>query len=97
MMYYSQAIQLWPWRTRLLKEATDYAATQGDIGFAGRISQLGVKEWPNDPDFRRSLAGISLDLGDTATAVTQIREGLRLAPDDKVLNAMKQALKGKGK
>lgn len=90
--HYSKAITLWPFRTRLLKEASGYAVSNGDLVFAKQIAEQGVRAWPLDPDFRRSVAGITLDLGDTAHAVVLIRQGLNVAPEDSVLRAMQRAL-----
>lgn len=92
LMSYSKSMQLWPYRTRLLKEAGDYAVQHGELPFARQVAEQGVRAWPRDPDFRRSLAGIALDLGDTATAVKQIDEGLRLLPRDSILRAMQTAV-----
>jgi hypothetical protein len=92
MEYYAHAMHLWPYRIRLIREATEYAVRNGDLMLAREFAQNGVTKWPKVAEFHRSLAGIALDLGDTATAVVQIREGLAISPDDKVLRSMNDAL-----
>jgi hypothetical protein len=92
MQSYDRALALWPYRIRLIREAADYAVKHDDLPHARRIAENGVHAWPKLAEFHRTLAGITLDLGDTATAVVQIREGLAISPDDKVLRDMKAAL-----
>jgi hypothetical protein len=90
--HYANAINLWPFRTRLLKQASGYAVNNGDLFFAKQIAEQGVRAWPRDPDFRRSVAGITLDLGDTAKAAVLVRQGLEITPGDSVLLAIDRAL-----
>jgi hypothetical protein len=63
-----------------------------DLQLARQINEQGIRSWPRDVDFRRSLAGVMLDTGDSARAALLVRQGLQLAPRDQVLNSMKAAL-----
>lgn len=89
---YGRTLEIWPWRARLLKEASSYAVVAGDLPFARRIAEHGMEAWPRDPAFPRTLAAIALDLGDTAGAGALIRQGLLLAPDDSILLRMQAEL-----
>ncbi|MEO5509971.1 MAG: hypothetical protein ABIS27_05020, partial [Longimicrobiales bacterium] len=89
---YAKTLRLWPYRSKLLKESSTYAIKMGDLPFARQINEQGVHTWPRDVDFRRSLAGVLIDLGDSAQAAIHVRQGLMIAPNDKVLNSMNAAL-----
>jgi predicted Zn-dependent protease len=90
--HYDTAVSLWPHRRNLLLEAAGYAATNGELGRAAGLVTLAVRQWPDDVDGQRLLAGIALDANDTVRAAEAIRVGLLLAPDDPVLRQMKAAL-----
>ena len=89
---YGRALDLWPYRKRLLRESTRYAVQARDLKFARRIGEHAVTVWPDDADFQRSLAGIVLDMNDTTAALRHIERGLALAPGDSVLVAMRAAI-----
>ena len=89
---YGRTLDIWPYRARLLKEASSYAVVAGDLPFARRIAEQGMKVWPADPAFPRTLGAIALDLGDTAQAGAHIRRGLVLAPADSILLRMQAEL-----
>jgi hypothetical protein len=89
---YGRTLEIWPYRARLLKEASTYAVVAGDLPFARRIAEHGMAVWPRDPAFPRTLGAIALDLGDTAQAGSNIRRGLMLAPGDSVLLRMQAEL-----
>jgi hypothetical protein len=89
---YTRALELWPWRKRLVMEAATFAVDARRLALAGQIATHAVSAWPDDVDALRLRAGIAMDLGDTATARASVRNGLRVAPNDGVLLRMRAAL-----
>ena len=92
MREYGIAVELWPNRLRLLREASDYATRHGDMKLAATVNTHGIRAWPGEVDFRRNLAGIAIDRGDSTTAARHVRVGLRISPGDRVLKDMNAAL-----
>ena len=89
---YDRALQLWPFREGLVKEAAAYASGQGRAAYARSIAMHGAQRWPRTVDFHRLVAANSLDLGDSASARIAVQRGLELHPTDKMLNDMARAL-----
>jgi hypothetical protein len=85
---YLRAAELWPWRRGLVIEAGRYAAETGRLHAGHGLMLHATRAWPDDLDAKRLLAGIALDVGDTATARSAIAAGLRIAHDDDVLLRM---------
>jgi protein O-mannosyl-transferase len=89
---YARAVQLWPYAPQLSLEAVSYAVDLNALplafGLAGRI----VEARPSDLEMNRILAGIALDVGDSATARTAIERGLAHEPGDDLLRRMQAAL-----
>ena len=92
LVHYARAVELWPYRERLIVEAAAYAGSQSQPQMAFRIARHGTERWPTNHQLQRLLAGNALDLGDTATARTAIARGLKLAPNDILLKRMNAAL-----
>ncbi len=88
---YAHALQLWPYRERVVQEAALYASTQRQDAWAQRLAAWGVRRWPDNVNFRRMLVAHAIDVGDTIAARRELREALRIAPADTVLNQMWQA------
>jgi predicted Zn-dependent protease len=89
---YRNALRLWPYRKRLVVEATVYMGLQRDAGNALRLARYGAQRWPNNLELQRLLAAHALDAGDTVTARRAIAAGLALHPKDSVLLGMSSAL-----
>lgn len=89
---YSQAVQLWPFRERLIVESSAYAASQSQSRIAYRLAAFGVQRWPRNLQLQRLLASNALDLGDTVTARRAMLAGLKLAPNDDLLRRMSATL-----
>jgi tetratricopeptide (TPR) repeat protein len=92
---YDQALKLWPYREGLVKEAAVFGTSQGRAGWARDVAFYGTQRWPQTVDFHRLVAANALDLADTATAVQALRRALQLHPNDRILNDMWRAAKGK--
>ena len=88
---YDRALQLWPFREGLVKEAAAYASGHGRAAYAQNVAYYGTQRWPQTVDFHRILAGAALDRGDTAAAVAALRRGLERHAADPILNQMWQA------
>ena len=92
LQHYARAVELWPYRERLVVEAAAYAGTQAQTGMALRLARHGAGRWPRNAELQRLLASNALDLGDTATARSAMVRGLQLAPGDQLLRRMAAAL-----
>jgi len=92
MRRYELALSLWPWRQNLVSEAAVYSGEVGGPQRTQELSRWAVSLDPTDLNAIRVLAGTALDLGDTATARTAIKDGLAIAPDDDVLRQMAAAI-----
>ncbi|MGH7507526.1 MAG: tetratricopeptide repeat protein, partial [Longimicrobiales bacterium] len=89
---YARALELWPYRTRLVLEAIGFAAGTGELAYADRLARFAVERWPDNVDARRYLAAVTLDRGDTTAARRYLKEGLRLAPEDSTMLRMRNAI-----
>lgn len=89
---YQKALQLWPYRERLVVEAAAYMSEQRDIAGTIRVAGYGTQRWPRNVQLQRLLAANALDAGDTVTARAALRAGLRLAPNDSLLRQMRTVL-----
>ena len=89
---YERAMQLWPWRSRLVMEAAGYAVEAGRTPWARTLADHAARSWPDRLDAHRLLAATALDMGDTASARGALLQGLVLDPDDEVLRRMRAAL-----
>jgi predicted Zn-dependent protease len=88
---YDRALKLWPNREGLVQEAAAYAGTQGQTAWARDVAAWGTTRWPGNINFHRLLASNAIDMGDTATARQAVINGLRVKPNDDLLNAMQRA------
>jgi protein O-mannosyl-transferase len=88
---YDSAMHLWPYRPRLVREAALYASRQQQPGRAARLTDFGLRRWPDDLVLRRLHAGLLLDYGDVDAARRHIAEGLRWHPRDSLLLRMRDA------
>jgi hypothetical protein len=88
---YDEALRLWPYREGLVKEAAAYGGQHGRNVWARDVALWGTRQWPQNIQFQSMLAGNAIDLGDTATARKAVQAGLRIAPNDTLLNKMWRA------
>ncbi|HEY0673343.1 MAG TPA: hypothetical protein VGD27_13790 [Longimicrobiales bacterium] len=91
MQEYREAMRLWPYRQGVIQEVAVYASAHGQATLARDVAFFGATRWPQNPVFHRIVAGNALDLGDTTTAVRALRSGLKLHPNDTIMNAMWRA------
>lgn len=91
MRLHGEAIRLWPYRPRLLREAVIYAAANGRPDWSRQLAEFGLAHVPDELVVRRFHAGTLLDRGDTAAARAQITEGLKWHPQDSLLLKMQHA------
>lgn len=92
LVHYGHALELWPYRRGLLQEAAGFAARTGHVEYARRLADHMIRQWPDDMDATRLLAGAALDMGDTASARTAIERGLAFDSADSILLRMRSAL-----
>jgi predicted Zn-dependent protease len=90
--HYARAVELWPYRQRLIVEAAGYASAESQPRLAYRLASFGAQRWPNNAQLQRLLAANALDLGDTVTARRAMIEGLKLTPNDDLLKRMAATL-----
>lgn len=88
---YDKAMKLWPYREGLALEATVYVSSKGNTAWARNLALFGTQRWPDNPAFFNMLAAASIDMGDSTTARRVVADGLRLHPDNKILNDMWRA------
>lgn len=88
---HGEAIELWPYRRKLIQEAALYASSHGMNARAYRLTSFALGRWPADLTMRRLHAGILLDRGDSASARRHIADGLRWHPRDSLLLRMRRA------
>jgi len=88
---YDRAMKLWPHREGLVQEAAAYAGSQGSAAWARDVALFGTIRWPRNVNFHHMLAAYAIDLGDTLTARRAVTDGLRVDPNDKILNEMWRA------
>ena len=89
---YNHALQLWPFREGLVKEAAAYASGHGRVAFARNVAAYGLQRWPDTVDFHRMVAANALDMGDTTAARETVRRALARHPNDQMLKDMAVAL-----
>ena len=83
--HYAHAVELWPYRERLVLEAAGYAAAQQQTRMAYRLSVHAAQQWPKSYQVQRLLAANALDVGDTITARQAVARALKMAPRDSLL------------
>ena len=88
---HSEALELWPYRRKLVQEAALYAGGLGLAERARNLTTFALDRWPDDLPLRRLHAGLLLDGGDTLNARRHIMDGLRWHPDDELLLRMLDA------
>jgi hypothetical protein len=91
MRLYADAIRLWPYRPRLLREAVLHAAANGRSDWSRQLSEFALDHVPGDLDIRRFHAASLLEHADSAAARAQIMEGLKWHPQDSLLLKMLHA------
>jgi protein O-mannosyl-transferase len=91
---YQQALQLWPYRERMVVEAAAYLTDRRDLQGSQRIATWGVQRWPKNLELQRLIAANALDQGDTVLARQAIAAGLSIAPSDSLLRKMSAAVSG---
>ncbi|HEX6308354.1 MAG TPA: hypothetical protein VFZ69_09220 [Longimicrobiales bacterium] len=91
MRLHAEAIELWPYRPRLLREAVIYAAQNGRPDWSKQVAGFALQQFPRDLVIRRVYAALLLDQADTVAARIQIREGLLWHPQDSLLLKMQDA------
>lgn len=89
---YDTAVALWPHRRNLLIEAAAHAAMRSDLARTGALASLILRQWPDDLEAHRIIAGVALDTNDRNSAAAAISAGLAIAPADEGFRRMKAAL-----
>lgn len=90
---YRRALEMWPLRQGLLREAASFESGNGDPRHALALARFGVGRWPDDIELQRLLANLSFRFGDTATAAAAVHAGLKLDPADPGLLQLSRALR----
>lgn len=88
---YGEALQLWPYRRRLVQEAALHANSTGDSARAQMLMTFALERWPDDLVIRRVQSGILLDRHDLEAARHHIERGLEFHPRDSLLLLMRDA------
>lgn len=88
---YVQAVELWPYRPRLMIETTRAAVRAGNLPYAQGIARFAFQRWPTNVDAARLLAATTLDLGDTIAARRIVSDALYHIPGDSMLLRMQDA------
>lgn len=91
---HGEAIELWPYRRKLIQEAALYASRHGMNARAYRLTSFALGRWPDDLAMRQLHVGILLDRGDSAAARRYSADGLRWHPADSLLLRMHRAASG---
>jgi tetratricopeptide (TPR) repeat protein len=89
---YVRALELWPFRKRLVLETVRAAPRAGQLPYARDIARYAHTRWPADPDAARLLAAATIDLGDTIAARAIIDSALLRIPGDSLLLRMRSAI-----
>jgi hypothetical protein len=89
---YQQMLGLWPFRQAATEEVATFATREGYQQLARDVSLFGAQQWTGSVVFHRLAAANALDGGDTATAISSLRAGLRHFPNDTILGAMWRAI-----
>jgi protein O-mannosyl-transferase len=89
---YAHALELWPYRQRLVFETIGFSSAQGALDYAAGLSDFAVRQWPGSIDAHRFRAATTLDRGDTIAARQYVREGLAVDPTDDALQRMRAAI-----
>jgi hypothetical protein len=89
---YARALQLWPWRQRLVVETMRVAARSGYLPYTRDLGAFAAVQWPHDADAARMRAAATLDMGDTVAARVIIDEALLRIPGDSILLRMRSAI-----
>jgi hypothetical protein len=89
---YARALELWPFRRRLVIETTRAAGRAGNLSYAREVAGFAYGRWPTDPEAARLFAATTLDLGDTVAARHIIRDALQRIPGDSLLVRMQHAI-----
>src|SRR5690606_16658423 len=88
---YVQALELWPFRERLVLEAVRAAIRAQNPVYARDLAAYAEVHWPRNPDAARLHAAITLDRGDTTAARGVIVNARRRFPEDTILKQMDEA------
>ena len=88
------ALKLWPYREGLVQEAAAYGAAKGSTAWAHDVALWGRQHWPRNVNFHHMVAAGAIDRGDTIAARRAVLEGLRMSPNDSILNQMWRAFGG---
>ena len=88
---YVQALELWPFRERLVLEAVRAAIRAQNPVYARDLAAYAEVHWPRNPDAARLHAAITLDMGDTTAARGVIVNARRRFPEDTILKQMDEA------
>lgn len=88
---YGEALQLWPYRRRLVQEAALHANSTGDTARAQTLMTFALERWPDDLVIRRVQSGVLLDRHEYEAAQHHIERGLEFHPRDSLLLRMRDA------
>jgi hypothetical protein len=89
---YVHALDLWPYRQRLVIETTRAAARAGKLHYARDLARFAYDRWPASIDAAHLYSATSLDLGDTTAVRSIISDALLRFPGDSLLIRMQHAV-----
>lgn len=87
---YARAMELWPYRARLIVESAAVALERGRIPDVRRLAAHAVRVDPGSVPAHRLRAAAAWDMGDTAAALAAARAGLAVEPTDSLLAAIRR-------
>jgi tetratricopeptide (TPR) repeat protein len=90
--FYRSTLELWPYARPVFLEAGLFASETGRERDARAFAEQGLGHWPDDATLLRRLAVACLNLSDTTAARVALERGLRIAPDDPLFLALKEAI-----
>jgi tetratricopeptide (TPR) repeat protein len=89
---YVHALDLWPYRPRLVIETTRAAARAGNMTYARDVARYAFGRWPDNVDAAHLYSATTVDLGDTIAARSIVAEALQRFPGDSLLIRMQNAV-----
>jgi hypothetical protein len=89
---YVHALELWPYRPRLVIEAVQAAGRARNLTYARDLARYGHERWSTDVDLARLYVAATLDLGDTIVARRIVADALLRIPGDSLLVRMQHAV-----
>jgi hypothetical protein len=89
---YVHALDLWPYRPRLVIETTRAAVRAGNLIYARDMARFAYGRWPDNVDAAHLYTAATLDLGDTIAARRIVADALQRFPGDSLLIRIQNAV-----